>query len=574
MTYEGFRLTKTEFVEEIKSNAFTFVHEKTKAELISLESDDDNKVFCVSFRTPPKTSDGVAHIIEHSVLNGSKKYPIKEPFVELLKASLYTFLNAMTYPDRTVYPVASRNDQDFHNLMDVYLDAVFFPNLSKETFLQEGWHYKLEDKEAPLEYTGVVYNEMLGASSSPESILYDAIQESLLPKNVYGVNSGGDPAVIPDLTYEGFCDFHDTFYHPSNAKIVIYGNYNLTEKLAHINSYLEQFEYKEIDSKIIPHQKFTKTINKDITYPINESNKEPKSYIINAWRFSDTLDPLMNLSFYILGQILSGSTASPLRKTLIESRLGDDTIEWLESDMLDKFYAIGLSGIDASKQTELETLIDKTLLELSEGISPKTVTAAINSAEFRLREANFGGYSKGLIYAFQMFNAWNYEADAVNRLRYEEPLAQLKERVAEGNYFESLIKEYLIDNPHRLRLKMEPDNQHEARRVQALNDRLSKEKAAMTESNLEQIITENETLKKIQLTPDSAEALATIPKLPLSAINPKSEQYDLELDLDDQLSLSFSEQQTNGVAYLKLYFDASCIKKEFYPRKDRYRFKP
>ena len=247
---EGFELVRKEFIKEIKAEALIFQHSKTKAELISLASEDDNKVFCINFRTPPSSSNGVAHIIEHCVLNGSRKYPVKEPFVELLKASLYTFLNAMTYPDKTVYPVASRNDQDFQNLMDVYLDAVFYPKLSKECFLQEGWHYQLENLESELGFTGVVYNEMLGASSSPESILYDEIQQLLLPENVYGVNSGGDPQYIPDLTYDEFLDFHKAFYHPSNARIVMYGNYQLEDKLKHLNDYLSDFDYQDINSAI------------------------------------------------------------------------------------------------------------------------------------------------------------------------------------------------------------------------------------------------------------------------------------------------------------------------------------
>ncbi|MDE7427875.1 MAG: insulinase family protein, partial [Lachnospiraceae bacterium] len=274
---EAYTVLKRQEIGELKSEGYLLKHNRTGAHVALLENDDDNKVFCIGFRTPPKDSTGVAHIIEHTVLCGSEKYPIKDPFIELAKGSLNTFLNAMTYPDKTIYPVASCNGQDFQNLMDVYLDAVFHPNIYREEkiFRQEGWHYELADAEDALTINGVVYNEMKGAFSSPDDVLYREIMNSLYPHTSYAVESGGDPNVIPELTYEDFLAFHQRYYHPSNSYIYLYGDMDMVEKLNYIDrEYLSKYDALSVDSSLASEPPFAETVTVEKEYPIMESESE------------------------------------------------------------------------------------------------------------------------------------------------------------------------------------------------------------------------------------------------------------------------------------------------------------
>ena len=561
--YHGFRLRRQEQVAEANSAALVFVHEKTQAELVVLCADDDNKMFCITFRTPPPDDTGVPHILEHAVLNGSKKYPLKEPFLELLKASLYTFLNAMTATDHTVYPVASRNQQDFRNLMDVYLDAVFNPKLSRETFMQEGWHYQLDKAEAELQFSGVVYNEMLGATSSPESVLGDELDKALTPDNVYGRNSGGEPERIPELSYEQFRDFHRRYYHPSNSRIVLYGDFDVAAKLAHLEEFLGNYDFLEVDSAIAPHPRFAGPVRKQATYPITPGDDPAnKTYVVRAWLLDQPTDPEFHLAFSILARILAGTAAAPLRKALIDSHLGEDCLAWFAGDMLDTQYCIGLKGTEAAKETEIEELIDSTLAKLAtDGLARKTVAASVNSVEFWLREANFGGFSKGLFYAMRMNSAWLYGADPLGPLQYEAPLAAIKKKVARAGYFEGLIRKYLIDNPHQVNLTMTPDDKQEGKRLERLHRRLTEIKGGLDEGELGKLVAQCEALREAQRRPDSPEALATIPKLPLDCVPREAEFFPLEI-ISDSPEFSFSEQATNGIGYVKLVFDCSMVPQE------------
>ncbi len=562
----GFKLLRKEWIEEVTAEALVFTHEGTKAELVVLASEDDNKTFCITFRTPPADDTGLPHILEHSVLNGSAKYPVKEPFAELLKASLYTFLNAMTYPDKTVYPVASRNTQDFHNLMDVYLDAVFNPDLTEQTFMQEGWHYDIDSPDADLKFSGVVYNEMLGATSSPESVMVDKLETALFPDNIYGRNSGGDPEHIPELTYEQFVDFHRRYYHPSNSRIVLYGDFDIADRLKHLATFLDAHEFLDIDSRIQPHERLDEPIVCEATYPISTGAvTENKAYIMRAWLLDDPTDPELKLALTILARILAGTSASPLRKALIDSHLGEDVLAWFDSDVLDSYYTVGLKGADEDKQEEIISIIERTLASLAaDGIDSRTIEASINSIEFRLREANYGGLSKGLIYALQMAGSWLYDADPLIMLKYEAPLAKVREGIAAGGYFERLIEKYLLNNNHMVTLTMTPDEEFEAKRLERLQKRLHTIKESMSEEQIAGHVKLCAELREAQLRPDSPEALATIPKLPLDCLEQKAETYPLEM-VGETPKLTFAEQPTNGIAYLKVVFDANSIPDDLLP---------
>jgi Zn-dependent M16 (insulinase) family peptidase len=355
----GFELLREQDIGEIQTRARLYRHRKTGAELLSLINDDENKVFGITFRTPPRDSTGVPHILEHSVLCGSRKYPVKEPFVEILKGSLQTFLNAFTYPDKTCYPVASQNTKDFYNLVDVYLDAVFYPRITEHIFQQEGWHFEIEKEDSPLGYKGVVFNEMKGAYSSPDNLLAEYSQQSLFPDTTYGLDSGGDPRVIPSLTYEAFRDFHRRYYHPSNSRIFFHGDDDPDERLRLINNYLKDFEKLDIDSAVSLQSRFGKP--RSFVFPFASGKDDPsrsKGMVTVNWLLTETTEIEMNVALTILGYILMGTPGSPLRKALIDSGLGEDvTGLGLERDLRQMVFSVGLKGIDLTKAQDVEDLV-------------------------------------------------------------------------------------------------------------------------------------------------------------------------------------------------------------------------
>ncbi len=398
MNLHGFELLRDQPIPELSTEARLYRHTQTGAELLSLENSDENKCFGITFRTPPTDSTGVAHILEHSVLCGSRKYPLKAPFIELARGSLNTFLNALTYPDRTCYPIASANLRDFYNLVDVYLDTVFHPLLERETFEQEGWHYELNNADDPLIYKGVVFNEMKGAYSSPERLLYRYAQQSLFPDQLYRYSSGGDPKDIPNLTYEQFVGFHRDYYHPSNARIFFSGDDALEERLRLINVYLQDFPRREIDAAIPLQSRFEKPAA--VTHPFAvsaETNGERKAQVSVNWLLAETTDPETALALSVLNHILIGTPASPLRKALLDSGLGEDlTGPGLVSHMRQIYFSTGLRGTSTADTAAIEALILDTLRRLAEdSLDPATVEAALNTTEFRLREMNSGALPRG-----------------------------------------------------------------------------------------------------------------------------------------------------------------------------------
>ncbi|NJN84599.1 MAG: peptidase M16, partial [Caldilineaceae bacterium] len=457
----GFEEVRKETIAEINTTARLYRHVATGAELLSLENDDENKVFGISFRTPPADSTGIAHILEHAVLGGSRKYPLKEPFVQLLKGSLKTFLNAMTYPDRTIYPVASQNTQDLYNLVDVYLDAVFHPLITRHHLDQEGWHYELDDMDAPLVYKGVVFNEMKGAYSSPDSLLYRHSQRSLFPDNAYGLDSGGDPTAIPDLTYEQFKEFHETFYHPSNALIFFSGDDDPTERLRILDGYLRDFDRREVDARVAPQRPFDEPRRITRSYGVDaDSELTKKSYVQLNWLLPENIDQTLTMSLSVLSHALVSTPASPLRKALLDSELGEDlTGGGLSASLQQMTFGVGLKGINSEDAGRVEDLILETLTQLAEeGIDAEMVAASLNTLEFSLRENNTGSYPRGLGLMLRSLQTWLYGHDPLIPLAYEAPLAAVKAKLAEdSDYLQSLIRTHLLDNQHRTTLLLEPD---------------------------------------------------------------------------------------------------------------------
>lgn len=556
----GFRLKNFSDVAEIGATTYEFEHLKTGVKLFYVASDDDNKVFYIGFRTPPKDDTGVAHIVEHSVLCGSKKYPLKEPFVELVKGSLNTFLNAMTYPDKTVYPVASRNAKDFRNLQDVYLDAVFNPAMltTPEILMQEGWHYEINSADAPLTYSGVVYNEMKGALSSPDDILGSKLLRATFPQNCYGFESGGDPEAIPNLTQKDFVAFHQKFYHPSNSYIYLYGDIDIAEQLAYLDSeYLSKFDKLEVDSEINLQPAFAEMKRVAEVYPIGEDElSDEKTFLSLNLVVGDTFDTLTNLGLEILTHALFSSPAAPVRKALIDSGLGKDVDAGLEDDLRQPTFTITLNGSEAERVEKFYTLLTDELQKLvTNGIDKTLLQASINLYEFRLREADFGLSPKGLIYGLRLLKTWLYGGDPNVYLRYEDDLASIKHGLDE-RFFENLIQKYLLDNPHKVLMTLAPDKNLAKERDAAQAQKLADIKATFTPAQLEEIIATNTKLKLRQQTPDSPEALETIPLLKREDLRKEAEKLPLQFRDLDGTKILFSNIDTHGIIYLTFYFDA------------------
>ena len=565
----GFVLEREQPIAELNSTARIYRHAKTGAELVSVVNDDENKAFGVSFNTPPEDSTGIAHLMEHSVLCGSKKYPVKEPFIELAKGSLNTFLNAMTYPDHTVYPIASQNSQDLYNLADVYLDAVFYPNISEHTLQQEGWHYELDSADQPMIFKGVVFNEMKGANSSPERVLYEHVHEALFPDNIYHLDSGGDPRVIPNLTYKQFKDFHDTYYHPSNAKLWWYGNDEPEARLKYLDGWLSQFEAKPVDASVALQPRFEEARRIVGSFDAGEAEEgdasetaKKKSRLVVAWMLEEARVGEKMMALNMLSTILVGTAASPLRKALIESGLGEDlAMAGMETDTRQAYFSVGMKGIASADAEKVEALILETVKSLAEnGIEPEMIEAAVNSSEFDMREMNTGRFPRGLAMFLSALGTWTHGGDPLTSLMYEAPLAAIKAKLANGEQlFENLIREYLLSNTHRVTVLLEPDSELRKREDAAERDRLDQAREKMSEDEIKAIIENTALLKQMQEAPDSPEALATIPSLKLSDMERTNKQVPIEVSQIDQATVLYHDLFTNGIAYIDFGFDIKAL---------------
>jgi len=565
--HNGFELLKQQHVPEISTEIKVLRHVGTGAQVLSLINDDENKVFGISFRTPPEDSTGVAHILEHSVLCGSRKFPVKEPFVELLKGSLKTFLNAFTYPDKTCYPVASQNDKDFYNLIDVYLDAVFHPLITPYIFQQEGWHYELESEDASLSYKGVVFNEMKGAYSSPDNLLAEYSQQSLFPESTYGLDSGGNPEKIPDLTYERFKAFHERHYHPSNAYIYFYGNDDPEKRLRFLRTYLDDFSAVQADSsvRLQPFFDTPRRISRGFasgTEAGHGRGAKPRGMMTLNWLLPETSNATLNLSLQVLQHILIGMPGSPLRKALIDSGLGDDLAgTGLENELRQAYFSTGLKGIDTDQADHVEKLILDTLAGLAgDGIAPEFVEAALNTVEFRLRENNAGGYPRGLVLMLRALSTWLYDGDPAALLAFEAPLEAVKALAAAGNrYFEGMIERHFLQNPHRTTLVLEPDPTRADAEEARERERLAAVRSTMSAEQLRAVVENTRELRRRQEAPDSPEALAAIPTLKREDLERTNKKIPMEETFPDGSRLLFHDIHTNGIFYLDMAFDIHSL---------------
>ncbi|WP_315115970.1 insulinase family protein [uncultured Clostridium sp.] len=567
--YSGFKLVDKKTVEEVNSLALIFEHEDTGAKLLKLENEEDNKVFSISFRTPPQDSTGVAHILEHSVLCGSRKFPSKEPFVELIKGSLNTFLNAMTFADKTMYPVASKNKKDFFNLMDVYLDAVLYPNIYKypQIFMQEGWHHELEDLEGEITYKGVVYNEMKGAFSSPESILMRKIPESLFPDTTYGVESGGDPEHIPELTYENFINFHKKYYHPSNSYIFLYGDGDTLEELSFIhNNYLKDFKKIDIDSSIAIQKPFENMVENVVEYPISQNEGEgDKTFLSLNFVVGEVTDAELYLAFEILEHLLLETPAAPLKKALIQSGIGKDVFGSFDNSVLQPTLSVIVKNSNEDKKAEFKNLVFATLKELvDKGIDKKLIQSSLNIKEFYLREADYGGYPKGLIYGIKCMDSWLYDNHPLMHLNYEPQLKKIKER-AEKGYFEELINEYILKSDHSSLLIVKPKKGLAEEKDRNTKEKLKAYKEDLSKDELKKILDDTKELTKRQNTPDSQEAIEKIPLLSIEDINREAEKLPIEVLDEGGIKVLKHDIFTNKIAYVDLYFNTGNVPQELIP---------
>ncbi len=568
----GFELIREQHIPEINSHVRLFRHQRTGAELLSLENDDENKSFAVGFQTPPPDDTGLPHIMEHSVLCGSRRYPTKEPFVELLKSSMKTFLNAFTTPDMTMYPVASTNTKDFYNLVDVYMDAVFFPLITEQTLMQEGWHYEAESPDGPLIYKGVVFNEMKSVYSVPDEVLEEALRAELLPDTPYARAYGGHPASIPDLSYTQFRDFHATYYHPSNARIFFYGDDDPDARLKFVDAFLAEFERREIDSSLPSQPRFDAPRSLRIGYDAGgegEDDGQPKTaQSATAWLLGDVTERETVLALNILEHILIGNSAAPLRKTLIDSRLGEDLAGGGLSDWQKELnFSVGLKGIKPEDADKVEPLLLETLTKLAdEGIDPDTVAASMNTIEFRLREMNTGGFPRGLFQMISAMPTWMHGGDPLDALAFARHLDAIKTALdADPRFFEGLIRTHLLDNPHRVTVIIDPDSSVGPAREKAERDRLDAHRARLNEGDVKQLIETATALKAHQESPDDPADIAKIPRLTLDDLEREVKLVDTRQADFDGATVLHHNLPTSQIVYLNLGLDMTRLPDRLLP---------
>ena len=572
-TYE---VVMREDLPDIHAEGLLLRHKKTGARVLLLPCEDSNKVFNIGFRTPPKDSTGVAHIIEHTVLCGSRKYPLKDPFVELAKGSLNTFLNAMTFPDKTIYPLASTNAKDFKNLVDVYLDAVFYPNIYNEErlFKQEGWSYRLEKESDPITYNGVVYNEMKGAFSSADDVLERLNFSGLFPDTPYGVESGGDPEHIPELTYEQFLDFHRTYYHPSNSYIYLYGDMNMAAYLKWIDkAYLSHFDYLEVDSAIALQKPFTEMKVIESAYPIADGDtEEHNTYLALSHVLGDPTDSKENLAFDAIDYALFSSQGAPVKEALLKAGIGQDVYSSYNDGILQPYYTVVAKGAEAEDKERFLKLIKKELKkQVRKGIDTKALLAGINYLEFSYREADFATYPKGLIYGINALDTWLYDDtrpfDAYKRLAvYEELKEEVrkteKHRAKGGKgkgYFEELIEKYFLNNTFSSLVVLKPERGLTKKQDKAVEEKLAAYKASLSEKEIKALVKSTADLKAFQEAPESPEALKKLPMLKRSDLKKKTRALSNKVKKVGGCDVVCHKAVTNGIGYLTLLFDAGAV---------------
>jgi len=557
-------------IGDLNSVSYLLKHKKSGARVALISNDDENKVFYIGFRTTPADSTGVAHILEHSVLCGSQEFPIKDPFVELVKGSLNTFLNAMTYPDKTVYPVASCNDKDFQNLIHVYLDAVFYPNIYKneKIFRQEGWHYEMDSVEDELTINGVVYNEMKGAFSSADDVMMREMMNSLYPDTTYGFESGGDPDCIPELTYEEFLNFHSRYYHPSNSYIYLYGNMDMGEKLQFIDEkYLSHFEEITVDSRIQTQKPFEQVNRVVKEYPISDNEKEEETaYLSLNMAVGDSLDKELYIGFQIIDYALCTAPGAPLKQALLDKNIGKDVYSAYDNGIKQPSFSIVAKDTAMEKEEEFLNTINDVLADICEkGFDRKALLAGINYYEFKYREADFGSAPKGLMYGLQILDSWLYDdAKPFVHIEANETFKKLREKVETG-YFEELVKKYLLDNTHKSIVILKPRKGLTEERDNALKAQLSEKKASLSTEEIEKIVADTIALREYQESEDSKEDLEKIPLLSREDIGRDARRIIYEERKFGDIPVLFHSIFTNGIGYLRMIFKVQDIPGELFP---------
>lgn len=567
-SYNGFRLSKKEFIKETNCNAHVFIHEKSGARLLYMQNDEENCVFETAFRTPPKDSSGASHILEHSVLCGSRKFPMKDPFAEILRSSIQTFLNALTYPDKTVYPVATNNKQEFTKLMDVYLDAVFYPKLleDKNIFLQEGWRFELDDMNEPLKISGVVYGEMKGVFSSPINLIGREISKHLLRDTAYGVESGGDPKEIPKLSYEALIEHHQKYYHPSNSYMFLYGNMDIKEKLEFLDKeYLSRFDKIGVNESAIRIQNPVEIKEEKIKYPIEKGEDKKDKYFFNkSWIIGDSSDTKLILSFEILELILFDMPSSPLKNRLFEAGIAKNVECTFEREFRQPFFSVIVQNTNIEDKEKFESILDETFDSLSKSIDDDLITAAINKKEFEVREniSDFG--NEGISYFESALTTWLHDEKQVfDALRYEKKFEEIRD-AAKTDYFEDLIKKYFIENNHKMLLVLEPDENADTSKEE--REFLEKTKEKLSGDELKQIVNQTKEFRKFQEEEDSKEDIEKIKIIdPKKDINKNPKRLELEKSVIEDIEILSLDEKTRGIDYLNFYFDAKVIAKEKIP---------
>ena len=556
-------------IEEVNSDAWLLKHKKTGARVVLLSNDDENKVFNIAFRTPVTDDTGVPHIIEHTVLCGSEKYPLKDPFMELAKGSLNTFLNAMTYPDKTMYPVASYNEQDFKNLMSVYMDAVFHPNIYKEEkiFKQEGWHYELSSKEADLIYNGIVYNEMKGVYSSVDGVIDRVSLQSLFPDTGYSHESGGDPEAIPSLSYEEYLDFHRKYYHPTNSYIYLYGNMDMVERLEWMDrEYLGKYSMQPVASEIKIQKPFDRTRYVKKTYSITENESvEDNSVLVANYVIGRSDDAQLNIAFQVLEYALMEMPGAPLKQALIDAGIGKDVYGQYEDAICQPVYSIVAKFANENNQECFVQTINETLKKIvREGIDKEALTAGLNSLEFKTKEADFGRYPKGLMFGLQLMSSWLYDDNQpFVLLETNQIFEELKKQIG-TDYFERLVQKYFIDNSHQAVVTLVPEIGLTQKNEIKLAEKLAAKKAELSEEEIEKLIRETKELKEYQDEPSSKEDLEKIPLLKISDIGKEPRPFIREVEEKDGITLVYNELFTNGIGYVDLVFDCSDLPQKYH----------
>lgn len=565
----AYKVVEKRKINDLNSMSYLLEHKKTGARVALISNDDNNKVFYIGFRTPPTDSTGVPHIIEHSVLCGSREFPVKDPFVELVKGSLNTFLNAMTYSDKTVYPVASCNDKDFQNLMHVYLDAVFYPNIYKEEkiFQQEGWHYEMESVEEPLTLNGVVYNEMKGAFSSPDDVHDREVLNSLYPDTAYGVESGGDPKAIPDLSYEEFLDFHGRYYHPSNSYIYLYGDMDMAEKLIWMDEhYLSHFDKMEIDSTLALQKPFDKPVTVCKDYPVMEGESlEDNTYLSYNAVVGTSLDKELYYAMQIIDYAVCSASGAPLKLALIHKNIGTEVYSIYENGIYQPYFSIVAKNANAVQKDEFVATIEDELARIvKEGLDKKALLAGLNYYEFKYREADFGSYPKGLMYGLQMFDSWLYDDNMpFDMIEANAVFKFLREKI-ETDYYEQLIEKYLIHNNHKTVLVVSPKEGLTTKEEKELADKLEAYKATLSQEELQKIVEDTHALHAYQDAEETLENLEKIPMLTRADMKKEAEGFVNELREIEDTKVLFHNIHTNGIGYLRLVFDISDIPEELF----------